>query len=156
MFDDLLFARALHVLAVVHWIGGVGFVTLVILPLALSRPAAEGLDLFNLVERRFAAQVRWSIPLAGAAGLWMTYRMNVWDRFVDPHFWWMPAMALLWTVFMAMVFVVEPLFDHKFEVLARKNPAGALKRLALMHLILLGLLAVTILGAVAGAHGYYF
>lgn len=156
MFDDLLFARALHVLAVVHWIGGVGFVTLVILPLALKRSAAEGLDLFNLVEHRFAAQVRWSIPIAGAAGLWMTYRMDLWDRFLDPHFWWMPAMALLWTVFMAMVFVIEPLFGHKFEDLARKNPDGALKRLALMHLILLGLLAVTILGAVAGAHGYYF
>ena len=30
--DDVTVARALHVLAVVHWIGGVAIVTLVILP----------------------------------------------------------------------------------------------------------------------------
>ena len=30
--DDLVLARAVHVLAIVHWIGGVSLVTLVILP----------------------------------------------------------------------------------------------------------------------------
>ncbi|MGA2794766.1 MAG: hypothetical protein ABSE69_14800, partial [Roseiarcus sp.] len=90
MIDDIALARALHVLAVVHWIGGLAFVTLIVLPLAGSRAdAAEGLGLFEAVERRFAAQVRVSIPLAGAAGLWMTYRMDLWERFADPRFWWM-------------------------------------------------------------------
>ena len=36
--DDLAIARALHVLAVVHWIGGVSMVTLVLLP-AVARLA---------------------------------------------------------------------------------------------------------------------
>jgi hypothetical protein len=31
--DDIVIARALHVLAVVHWIGGVAFVTLIVLRL---------------------------------------------------------------------------------------------------------------------------
>jgi len=115
MPDDLLIARALHVLAVVHWIGGVGFVTLVVLPLARSRSAVEALQMFEQVERGFAAQVRVSIPLAGAAGLWMTWRMDLWERFFDPHFWWMAAMAAL-----------------------------------------LALAAVTVLGAVAGSHGFMF
>jgi uncharacterized membrane protein len=37
--DDITLARAVHVLAVVHWMGGVAFVTLVILPAiaAISR-----------------------------------------------------------------------------------------------------------------------
>jgi uncharacterized membrane protein len=70
--DDIVLARALHVLALVHWIGGVAFVTLVALPLAKARGGEEGLALFGAVERRFAAQVRWSIPIAGASGLWMT------------------------------------------------------------------------------------
>ena len=87
MIDDLILARAAHVLAIVHWIGGVGFVSLVVLPIAIARPsAAEGLALFDSVERRFAAQVRFSIPIAGVAGLWMTYRMDLWERFADPTF----------------------------------------------------------------------
>ncbi len=30
--DDLILARAIHVAAIVHWIGGVSFVTLMLLP----------------------------------------------------------------------------------------------------------------------------
>src|SRR4051794_7311872 len=102
--DDITLARALHVLAVIHWIGGLAFVTLIVLPLAGSRSAAnEGLDLFAAVEQRFAAQVRISIPLVGVTGLWMTYRLDAWDRFVDPAYWWMTAMLGLWLFFMLMI-----------------------------------------------------
>jgi uncharacterized membrane protein len=67
MIDDLALARALHVLFVTHWIGGVAFVTFVVLPLALTKEdSARGWALFEAIERRFAAQVRVSIPLAGA------------------------------------------------------------------------------------------
>ena len=70
MIDDIELARALHVLFIAHWIGGVSFVTLVALPLARARARSdprEAWALFEAVENRFAAQVRWSIPLAGAA-----------------------------------------------------------------------------------------
>ena len=157
MIDDVALARALHVLAVVHWIGGVGFVTLVVLPLARRRPsAAEGLALFEGVERRFAAQVRVSIPLAGATGLWMTYRMDLWQRFADPRDWWMSAMAGLWLVFMLMVFVAEPLAHARSARRARDDPASALRRMTLVHAVLLALAALTVLGAVAGAQGFVF
>jgi putative copper export protein len=95
--DDLAVARALHVLAVAHWIGGVAFVTLVVLPLARLK---SSMQLFDHVERRFAAQVRVSVPLAGATGLWMAWRLDLWDRFVDWHTWWVPAMLGLWLAFM--------------------------------------------------------
>ncbi|HUO54514.1 MAG TPA: hypothetical protein VMU18_07230, partial [Rhodoblastus sp.] len=154
--DDLILARAIHMLAVVHWIGGVAFVTLVVLPLARSRPALEGLALFETVERRFAAQVRVSIPVAGAAGLWMSYRMDLWPRFLDPHFWWMAAMVALWTLFTLVVFIIEPFFHARMERRARSNPQTALARLTRLHSILLALAAATIAGAIAGAHGFYF
>ncbi len=155
-FDDLILARAIHVLAIVHWIGGVAFVTLVILPLARRRSYAEGLALFELVERQFSAQVRFSIPVAGAAGFWMTWRMDLWSRFLDPHFWWMGAMLVVWTLFALVVLVIEPLFEPRFEQIAHANPQAALERLTRMHVVLLGLSLVTVAGAVAGAHGFFF
>jgi uncharacterized membrane protein len=151
--DDFVLARTLHVLAVVHWIGGVAFVTLVALPLANARGGAEGVGLFESIESRFAAQVRWSIPLAGASGLWMTYRADLWSRFGDPHFWWMSAMAGLWAVFALMVFVLEPLLYPRLVALGRSDPGAMLRRMRRVHVVLLGLAAVTIAGAVAGAHG---
>ncbi|HLW91798.1 MAG TPA: hypothetical protein VKS78_10915 [Roseiarcus sp.] len=154
---DVVFARALHVLAVIHWIGGLAFVTLIILPVAATRPdPAEGLSLFAAVEGRFSAQLRFSIPLAGAAGLWMTYRMDLWDRFADPHFWWMSAMVGLWLFFMAMIFVIEPLLHGRFERRARSDPASAFRRLMSLHFVLLALATLTALGAVAGSQGFDF
>lgn len=155
--DDVTIARALHVLGVIHWIGGVAFITLVVLPIAASRSTAEeALALFKTVERRFSAQVRFSIPLVGATGLWMTYRLDLWSRFVDPHFWWMGAMLGLWLIFMLMVFVLEPLLHERFEQKARGKPHSTLRSMSLLHMILLVLAALTAFGAVAGAQGLVF
>jgi uncharacterized membrane protein len=157
VIDDIELARALHVLFVVHWIGGVAFVTLVALPLARSRSDAKaGFALFEAIENRFAAQVRWSIPLAGLTGLWMTSRLGLWSLFASPAFWWLDAMALLWVLFMTMVFVVEPRAHERLTALATIDPAGVLRRIFRVHLVLLAAAAVTILGAVAGTHGGFF
>ncbi len=155
--DDLILARAMHVVAVIHWIGGLAMVTLIVLPLARSRKAGEeALALFAGVERRFSAQVRVSIPLVGATGLWMTYRWNLWDRFADPHFWWMTAMFGLWLVFMLMLFVIEPLGHAGFEKTARQDPDATFRRMSRLHQLLLLLATLTVFGAVAGAHGFLF
>lgn len=153
--DDVTLARAIHVLAVVHWIGGVSLVTLVLIPAARRIAETERrLALFDAVEERFARQARISVPIAGLSGLYMTARMDAWDRFADPAFWWMDAMFLLWAVFMAALFVVEPFFLHRrFQARARAAPDAAFALLGRAHRIALALSAVTILGAVLGAHG---
>ncbi len=157
MIDDIELARALHVLFVAHWIGGVAFVTLVALPLARSRADAKaGWALFASVEARFAAQVRWSIPLAGLTGFWMTFRLGLWSLFAYPAYWWLDAMVLVWTLFMLMVFVAEPLAHARLAALVERDPAGVLTRIYRVHLALLAAGAVTILGAVAGTHGGFF
>ncbi len=155
--DDIALARALHVLAVIHWIGGLAFVTLIILPLATSRHTAdESLALFESVERRFSRQVRISVPLVGATGFWMTYRLDLWDRFTDPNFWWMGAMLGLWLVFMLALFVIEPFLHARFANRARRDPTATFRRISRLHQFLLLLAALTAFGAVAGVHGFNF
>jgi len=151
MIDDLALARALHVLAVMHWIGGVAFITLVILPLArrLNDP-----QLFARIEHRFSGQVKLSIPLAGASGLYMAAKFDLWSRFGHAEYWWMTSMFGLWVVFMLMVFVVEPLVHGRFEKMMAEQPGKAFTVLSRVHQVLLAVAAVTVLGAVAGAHGW--
>ncbi len=157
MIDDVELARGLHVLFVAHWIGGVAFVTLVALPLARATPdARKGWELFESIERRFSAQVRWTIPLAGAAGLWMTWRLGLWPTFADPYFWWMDAMVFVWAIFMIAVFVIEPLGRRRLEAEAERDPKGLMRRLQRVHLVLLTAAALTLVGAVAGSWGGLF
>ena len=136
---DVTIARAIHVLSIVHWIGGLAFVTLVVLPLCRR----SGIALFEQIERRFAAQVRVSVPLAGASGFYMAERLDLWSRFLDPAAWWLAAMLLLWLVFMVVLFVVEPLAGRRMPQL------GAIDWI---HKLLLVLSAIVLGGAVLGAH----
>ncbi len=151
--DDFAIARALHVFAIVIWVGGVAFVTSVATPAIRAMHApTERLSAFRQFESRFVWQARLWVLLAGASGLWMIARANLWARFTDVQFWWMHAMAALWGVFMLMLFAVDPLFLHK-RLLTSKAPAKDFDRLEKMHRVLLTLLAFTILASALGARG---
>jgi uncharacterized membrane protein len=153
--DDVTLARAVHVLSVLHWFGGIAFVTTVVLPAVaqLTEPA-ERLATFEAIERRFAAQVRVSVPLAGLSGAWMAERLDAWPRFIEPAGWWLAAMALVWLLFMAILFVLEPLVLHDwFTRQAHADPDGAFALACRLHWILLAVGAVTAGAGVLGAHG---
>jgi uncharacterized membrane protein len=156
--DDLAIARALHVLAIVHWIGGVSIVTLVLLPgLIRAIPAVDRLELFELIEGRFALQARISTLIAGASGFWMTHRLAAWDRFADQRFWWMHAMVGVWAIFTVVLFVAEPLFLHKwFHSRAKRDPEGTFRLILRLHGALLALSLATVAAGVLGAHGALF
>ena len=85
--DDVAIARAIHVLAVVWWIGGVAIVTTVILPGA--RRLGRGVAEFEQAERRFALQARVATVLAGISGFYMVVRFDLWGRFMLVEYWWM-------------------------------------------------------------------
>jgi len=153
--DGVTIARAIHVLAVIHWIGGVALVTLVLIPAAvrIAEPRRR-LALFEAVEDRFARQTRISVPIAGLSGFYMTWRMDAWGRFADPAFWWMGAMAFVWALFMIVLFVAEPLFLNRwFHARAGADPDAAFALLGRAHRIALVLSVVTLAGAVLGVHG---
>src|SRR5262249_35174777 len=85
--DDVTVARALHVLSIVLWIGGVGFVTTVLLPSVRRLKAPqERIGFFDAVERRFAWQARIWTGLAGGSGPYNPARPGLWGRFPDVPF----------------------------------------------------------------------
>ena len=149
--SDVAIARALHVLAVVVWLGGVAMVTTVVLPAAR---AARDPALFERVERLFAAQTRWTLVVAGLSGFYMIERLGLWPRFAFARFWWMHAMLALWLVYAAALFVLEPFFLRaRVAARLRSDPEGALREVNRTHWVLLALSLATLAGAVAGSHG---
>jgi uncharacterized membrane protein len=71
MMDDFALARALHVLALVHWIGGVAMVTTIVLPRARV-----------LTNARAPAQIMRPSISSGVSGRMKTHK----DRYQLPLF----------------------------------------------------------------------
>jgi uncharacterized membrane protein len=152
--NDFILARAVHVLSVVMWIGGVAFVTTVAMPaIRRSEPPTERLAAFHRFESRFVWQARVWVLLAGASGLWMIWRTDMWGRFQDGQYWWMHAMVCLWAVFALMLFAIEPFFLHR-RMERSSDPTRVFARMEWMHRLLLALALITVVAAVMGSHGW--
>ena len=156
--NALALARALHVLAVLIWIGGVSMVTTVVLPALRRRElGADSLLAFATIERRFAWQARAAVLLVVVTGLYMVMRLDLWRRFRAVEFWWMHAMVAVWLIFALALFVIEPLGLHRrLRRAGSATPRATLQRLHRVHLVLLALALITLLAAVAGSHGWAF
>jgi uncharacterized membrane protein len=155
MIDDIALAHALHVLALVHWIGGVAVVTTIVLSRARGLPdAGQALAAFAAFERRFAAQVRVSVLLAGLSGFYLLHKLNAWDRFAHIAFWWLHLMVAVWAVFAIMVYVLEPLvIDRLFTAYALRDKERAFALAIRLHVIVLAISALAIVAGVLGARG---
>lgn len=155
---DVVIALAIHVLAIVLWIGGVAMVTTILLPAVRRfKSSEERIAFFEMIERRFAWQARGTTLLAGASGFYMVYRLNLWSGFLTVEYWWLSAMVAVWLLFTLVLFIIEPMFLNRwFEARARRAPQSTFALLQRFHWILLVLSLVTIVGAVAGSHGFSF
>lgn len=153
---DVIVARALHVLAVVIWIGGVSMATTIILPgVRRGRFGQNKLEAFQAVEHFFIWQARAAIIIVGLSGLYMVARLDLWDRFQTWEFWWMHAMVCIWLLFAFMLFIAEPFILHRyFRRWAVEDPDAAFLRLQRVHWVLLILSLITIFGAVCGSQGW--
>lgn len=152
---SVVLARILHVLGVVVWIGGVAFVTTVLIPAIRKLPdAGERIALFEQLEGRFAAQARIATLLTGGSGFYMLHSMEAWNRYLDPAFWWVHLMTFVWLAFTIVLFILEPAFLHRsFVALATRDSDRAFRLLHRMHWLLLTLSVAAIIGAVAGSRG---
>ena len=155
MINDLALARAIYVLALVHWIGGLAVVTTIVLPRARALPnAKEAIAAFEAFELRFASQVRTSILIAGLSGAYMLTKLDAWDRFQYVSFWWLDLMVAVWMLFALMVYVLEPLLIHRlFHEFALRNKDRAFAVATGLHGVALIVSAFAIGAGVFGAQG---
>jgi len=150
-------ARALHVVGVVLWIGGVAFVTTTLIPsLRKMTDTEKRLTLFEQLEGKFAFQARVVTLVTGLTGFYMLQYMQAWERYQQPQFWWIHLMTLVWLIFTLVLFVLEPLVLHRrFKKMASENSNRAFAILHRMHKLLLLISLVAVFGTVAGVHGLH-
>ncbi len=153
-YNDFVLARVLHVIAVIIWIGGVAFVTTVLIPAIRKTQSPENrLQIFEILENKFSFQAKFTTLLAGVTGFYMLHIMNGWSSMQ----WWIYLMIFVWAIFTAVLFIFEPLFLHKwFHKQATINSEKSFLVLQIMHIILLIISLLAVFGGVAGVHGLLF
>lgn len=155
-FDLFVLARSVHVVAIVLWIGGVTFITTVLLP-ALNKMAEkeQRVLLFEQLEHKFAWHAKVATVVTGVSGFYMLDFLNAWQRYQDIQFWWLHLMTFVWFIFTLVLFVLEPLFLHRWFIEhAKKDCDKTFSLLQGMHYFLLSLSLLAVFGAVSGSHGY--
>lgn len=154
MIDDIAVARAIHVLGLVHWIGGVAAVTTIVLPRARAiADAGQAIEAFEAFEARFAAQARISILLVGLSGVYMLMKLDALAMLTQRSGWWLDLMIAVWLLFAAMIYLVEPLFHHRLHSLALRDRDRAFAAATAFHVIALTAAAAAIACGVLGAAG---
>ena len=156
--NDLTLARAIHILSVVIWIGGVTFVTLVLIPtLRRSSFRIDQLTIFNSIANRFASIARVMVLLAGISGFYMTYKLDAWSRFTQIQFFWMHAMVFVWCLFFLALFMIEPfILKNHGRMVKNGHNITDLKKTYIVHSVILVLSLITILVSVLGAHSFFY
>jgi len=144
----------IHLLTVILWIGGLAFVTIVILPMVIRTPDALGkVLLFQRVEKKFARLARIYNLVTGATGFAMIFTLG-WHRLLftragAP----LTVMMLIWVFWFVMLFALEPIIirrmlDNMMRRGEEMNIESIFSRMNRLHWIML---AVSLAAAAAGA-----
>ena len=156
MIDWGIVARAIHIVAVVVWIGGVWLVTTVLLPRMKQKPTEDWIREFDAIEQRFAPQARIAVLLVVLSGVYMLYAYDLWYRFAQSEYWWLHLMVAVWVLFAALLFVIEPLAPQgSFHRRAAAKPTATLARIIRLHRMLLLLSVAAVFAAVCGSRGLF-
>lgn len=112
--------KAIHLLSIIVWIGGMVFVQFFLRPAVASLEAPQRVRLMHEVLGRFFNAVLWAAGLTLASGLWMIGRVAKAAVQSGGNF----AMPLEWTVMAALGIVMIGIFGHiRFALYKRLSRA---------------------------------
>lgn len=149
----------IHVLTVILWIGGLAFVTIIVLPMAIKTPdALQKVLMFQRVEHRFAGLARIYNVITGASGFAMLFMMG-WHRLLFTRAGIaLTVMTMIWVFWFVMLWGLEPIVIKK--MLAKMAKEGdkmdidaIFIRLNRMHWFMVVISLVAAAAGAIAAHG---
>jgi len=125
-------ALMIHVLAVIIWIGGVAFVTMIMFPIIQRTDnSLEQVMMFQGVEHRFGKIAKVMVILTGISGF---YLLSIKGFGIGAG-----IMIFVWTLYASLLFFLEkPLFKRLFETPGKQlDTKQIFLRLQVFHWIIL-------------------
>lgn len=149
----------IHVLAVILWIGGLAFVTILIFPsLYKMQEALQKVLFFQRIEHRFAPLARIYSATVGITGIVMLVHTGWYKLLFTGEGLFLTIMFLIWVFWIVMLFGLEPLVIKKMlESMAKSGDKmeidSVFKRMNVMHWVLLFVSMVAAASGIMFAHG---
>ena len=151
--------HVIHVITVILWIGGLAFVTMIVLPMAISTPdALQKVLTFQRVEHRFARIARAYNLITGISGFIMLFLMGwhnlLFTRAGIP----LTVMTLVWVFWFVMLFGLEPIIirkmlDNMAKGGTKMDIDGVFRKLNKMHYFMVAISMAAVIAGVLTAHG---
>ncbi len=139
----------LHVVAVVLWIGGVGFVTMVLFPaLQVMEDSMEKVKFFLRFEKRFSIFAKIYIVLVGITGVFLFINRGGFGGLTTGEVNLLGFKVFIWLLFAILLFGAERRL-MKVLISSQTAPDVAFRRLSLFHWVMLILTLIAIAFGVA-------
>lgn len=152
----------LHVLAVILWIGGLAFVTGIVLPMAIKTPdPLQKVLTFQRVEHRFAPLAKAYNIIVGLTGFFMVWQTG-WHRlYFTSGGWALTFMTAVWVFWFIMLMGLEPIVIRKMlDRMAREGANmdidGIFRKVRTLHWLMVGVSLAAAAAGVVFAHGQAF
>ncbi len=144
---------ALHVATVVLWIGGVGFVTIIIFPLiARMTNSFEAIMLFQGVEHRFARHARIYVALTGITGFLLLYATRLQSLMFTRQGLGITLMFIAWAFYLLVLIFEKRIFKKLFGAPEKFDAKKVFAILSVFHWFVLGLSMLAVFVGVWWAH----
>ncbi len=147
----------IHIIFVVLWIGGVGFITIVLFPMiGKTAQPLEKVLLFQRVEHRYSRLARAYSLIVGATGLLNLHFMGGFSILFTGYAKGITFMFIVWVIWVLLLFGLEPIVIKRILRDAQEGRMDidtVFKRMNVFHWVLLTLSFLAIAGGVLFAHG---
>src|SRR3990170_6587833 len=112
MFFPLM--HVLHLITVILWIGGLGFITILVLPLIIKMPdPLQKVLFFQRIERKFAPMARVYNAITGITGLIMMFMTGAEKLLFTRAGLPLLLMLAVWAFWAIMLFGLEPIIIRR-------------------------------------------
>jgi len=148
-----------HLLAVILWIGGLAFVTAIVLPMAIKTPdALQKVLTFQRVEHRFAPLAKWFNIITGISGFVMVWLMGWHELYFTKAGLALTFMTAVWVFWFVMLVGLEPIIIRKMlEKMARESEKmdidGIFRKVKTLHWLMVAISLAAVAAGAFFAHG---
>ncbi len=151
----------IHLLFVIVWIGGLAFITILLLPMVIKmQDSLQKVLLFQRIEHRFAPMARVFNVIVGISGAVMVYLKGWQDIYFTRQGAGLLFMTVVWVFWFVMLFGLEPLVIKRMlkKMLESGEKPEIESIFAMMNRMHIVLLIVSLAASGAGvifAHRYF-
>lgn len=150
--------HVIHLLAVILWIGGLGFITILVLPLIIKMPdPLQKVLFFQRIEHRFAPMARIYNAITGITGFIMMFMAGAQDLLFTRQGFPLLFMTGVWVFWAIMLFGLEPIIirrmlDNMIKGGGKMEIETVFSRMNRLHVALLALSLTAVAAGAAFAH----